>query len=572
MVRHSRTVLAALSVLASACVGSIGGGGGKGGGTPPGSGGGTPGGGPGNPGNPGPGNPGNQPPPGGVPPIVDPPASCAPYAPWRTTTLTREQYINAAGDLLGLDVRPLLTLADVGNRKFSPGVSLTALQIEQRMTTAEAIAAAATAPAQLPRVLPCDPAQGGEDACAAKLVAELGARAFRRPLAVETTTSLRKLFDAGKAAGGFATGAEWLIAGLLQAPDFLYHLSPRPAGATPGKAAALDDHTLASRLSFFLWNSAPDAQLAAAAAGGGLRTVAGLAGEVERMLADPRAARARDDYYASWLHLDDLGKVARDARELTPEVVADLRRSALQGIADVYRSGGKVEVLLGSSALVASDGLAKVYGLPSPGGELRAVEAPAGQRRGLFTHPALLTLLANPDASDPIQRGLFLEEKVLCQATPDPIDTVPDLPPLRPGLSTRARLEAHRADPACAPCHRLFDPMGMALENYDAIGRYRTVDQGVPVDSSGEIAQGLDLDGKFANGMELLQRMSTSATVRDCMTRHWFEYAVSRALDDGEACVLEPIATRFRKDGDLRALLAGVASSDAFRMQMVAQD
>jgi hypothetical protein len=496
------------------------------------------------------------------------PGSC-PGGPWRTTTLTREQYINAASDLLALDVRPLTTLADAG-RTYVPGAGLTALQVEQRMETAEAIAAAAAAPGHLARILPCNPADVGEVACATRFIEQIGGRAFRRPPSAEAVAALRKVFDAGNAAGGFAVGVEWLIAGILQAPDFLYHLAPRPVDAAAGARVPLDGHTLASRLAFFLWNSAPDPELLAAASSGALDTGAGLTAEVRRLLADPRMARARDDFHQGWLSLDDLANVARDARELTPALVADLRRSALLGIADVYRNGAKVEALLGSSTLFANEAIERVYGLPPVGAaDLRAVMAPVTERRGLLTHPALLALLASPDASDPIRRGLFIEEKILCQQTPEPIDDVPQLPPLRPGLSTRARLEQHRSHPACAACHRLFDPIGMAFENYDAIGRYRATDQGVPVDSSGEIAQGIDLDGTFADGMELLGRLATSGTVRDCLARHWLEYAVSRHLEPADRCLLEPLAARFRQSGDLLELVAGIAESEAFRFQTV---
>ena len=291
---------------------------------------------------------------------------------------------------------------------------------------------------------------------------------------------------------------------------------------------ALDGYTLASRLSFFLWNSAPDPELLAAAASGALATPAGLNAEVRRLLAHPHAARTREDFHRGWLHLDDLDAITRDAPELTPALARDLRRSALLGIEDVYQNGARVERLFLAPTLFESGAIESVYGL-----------RPA-ERRGLLTHPALLALLANPDASDPIQRGLFIEEKVLCQPTPAPIDDVPQLPPLRPGLSTRARLEQHRAHPACAACHRLFDPVGLAFEHYDAIGRYRTTDQGVPVDASGEIDQGLDIDGRFADGRELIDRLAASGTVRSCLTRHWFEYAVSRLLEPADRCALDP--------------------------------
>jgi hypothetical protein len=223
--------------------------------------------------------------------------------------------------------------------------------------------------------------------------------------------------------------------------------------------------------------------------------------------------------------------------------------------------------------MFASDALARLYGLPTPGSaDLQPVEAPPGQRHGLFTHPAWLALLSNPDSSDPIQRGLILVEKVLCQDTPDPLDVVPDLPPLRAGLSTRARLEQHRSAPACAACHRLFDPPGLAFESYDAIGRYRQTDQGVPVDTSGEIALGIDLDGPFASADELLDRVSRSGAVRDCLARQWLEYALSRRPEASDQCALEPIQARFRQSGDLTELLAALAGTQAFRRQLIGEE
>jgi hypothetical protein len=504
-----------------------------------------------------------------------PAAACAPAAPARAAVLTRAQYVHAAGDLLGLDVEALAAFADVAGRQLTPGVSLTALQVEQRMLSAEAIAAAATAPGQLARLLPCDPAAVGESACADQVIDGLGARAFRRPLDAETRESLRALFDAGHAEGGFAGGVAWLVSGLLQAPDFLYQLAPRPAGAAGGDVVALDPYTLASRLAFFIWNAPPDAELLTAAGRGELDRADGVSDQVARLLAHPHAARTRDEYHAAWLGLGDLPQVARAALELTPALIADLRRSALAGVADVFGAagGGRIEALFSSPTLFVNDALAKVYGLPSPGGTaLQAAAAPDGQRQGILTHPALLTLLASADSSDPIKRGIFVQESVLCQSTPDPIDDIPDLPPLRPGLSTRARLEQHRRDPVCAACHRFFDPLGMAFENYDAIGRFRVTDQGVPVDSSTTLEREGDLDGQYASGAELLARLGGSARVRDCLAQRWFEYAFRRPLEAGDACALDPLQARLRESGDLRALVAAIAASDVFRLQRLAQE
>jgi hypothetical protein len=518
-------------------------------------------------------SPGQPPPPGDPVPTTPSPTVCRDAASavvWRSPGLTREQYVNTVSDLLGFDVRPQVSFDEAGSRQFVPGVSLSALGVEQRLTTAEAIAAAAAAPARWPTFVPCDPAKVGNDACAAQFIAQFGAHAFRAPLSTETTTALRGLFDAGLAAGSFATGIEWVVSGILQSPDFLYQLAAPASGARPGTAIPLGDAAVASRLAFFLWNSGPDLALLAAASKGELRTPDAIAARAQQMLMDPRSARMRVDYYGGWLKLNQLDGLVRDAREFTPGLVAELRRSVMESVQHLYQSGAKADTLWNSPTLFVNDGLAKLYGLPPSGkAELAEVMAPPEQRRGLLTHPALLTLLAHPDTSDPIARGVFVEESVLCRTLPDPAADIPELPPLRTGLSTRQRLEQHRSAPACAACHTLFDPIGLALENYDAIGRYRTVDHGVPVDSSGSIQQGIDIDGKFATGMDVLGRIGSSAAVRDCMAQRWFEYAVSRALEPADQCALAAVKQRFATNGDLLDLLTAVASSDAFRTVLV---
>jgi hypothetical protein len=546
-------------LLAASCVGSVGAGNPRTpGAQPPGAG----------------GTGGSVTPPPGPQEPGDPPTACTAKATaWQTTLLTREQFIHSASDLLGFDVRPLAIFSDVGGRKATEGgVSLSALQVEERQQAAEAIAAAAVAPANLPALLPCDPAQPAPPACVDQFIDKVGARGFRRPLTAEVRTSLRQLFDAGSAQGGATAGVMWTLAGILQSPDFLYQIAPRPSGVTPGRVVPIDDHSLANRLAFFLWNSAPDADLRAAATAGQLRTAVGLRQSTERMLKDPRASRMREDYYAAFLKLDDLEQIGRDVPEYSAALGRELKASVLAAVHQVYQSGANIDDLLGSSDLFANDALAKVYGLGVTGAALRSVAANPAERRGVLTHPALMAFLAHADASDPIKRGVFMQEELLCQAMPDPAADIPDLPPLRPGLSTRARLEQHRVDPACAPCHNLFDPFGMAFENYDAIGRYRTVDQGVPVDSSGQIGQGLDLDGKFTSGMELIGRLPRSQAVRDCMARRWFEYAVSRATVDADSCALDGIRGRFRADGDLLGLLGAVVESETFRSQLIPQE
>ncbi len=321
------------------------------------------------------------------------PAACAQGTaglPWQPTPLTRQQYIHAASDLLGFDVRPLATFSDVGGRKFTPGVTMTALQVEERLTAAEAIAAATVMPARLAALLPCDPA-ALDDTCAAAFVDGFGQRAFRRPLDAGTKAHLRKLFDAGKAAGGAAGAVEWMVAGVLQAPDFLYQLATAPSGRA-GTVVPLAPAALASRLSFFLWDSPPDADLLAAAGRGDLARAEGMAAQIDRMLRDARAYRALDDYWAHFLKLDELADISREAPEFTPALAEKLRASVLAGIAELYRARPTIDALLGEPSVHADGLIGRVYGLPA---------GPAGQDDKLTPgKPAP----ASAGASSPIPR------------------------------------------------------------------------------------------------------------------------------------------------------------------------
>jgi hypothetical protein len=484
--------------------------------------------------------------------------------------LTREQYINTVSDLLGFDVRPLVKFADAGGRKLDAAVYLTALAAEERLRTAEAIAAEAAGPANLPRLSPCD-AVASESACADQLIDRLAPRAFRRPLAAAQRADLRQLFDQGRAAAGsFASGVEALVAGVLQAPEFLYLFTTPPRETRAGAVVALDDFDLASRMSYFLWNSAPDDELTAAAAAGRLASADQVSAQARRLLAHPRAVRMREDFYRGWLELDNLASVTRQDPAFTPALAADLGRSILEGIHAVYRGDGKSQTLLGDSTLFLDDRLARLYApAATPGADLKATAVDRGQRRGLLTHPALMTVLADADASDPIRRGKFVRMKLLCGEVPEPLDDIPDLPPLRAGLSTRQRLEQHRSMPACRACHQLFDPIGMAFESFDFVGRFREQDQGVAVDTSGEVIGDVDVKGTFARGMELVDRLAGSADARRCLAGQFYRYAVTRDPDPAEKCALAAIEDRFAGKGDLNDLLLAIAVSDGFRFRQI---
>lgn len=507
------------------------------------------------------------------PPPVAAPGTCG--SPAYSTVLTRAQYLNTVSDLFGIDASTSIAFDDANGRKYRPDLKLSALQAEGLMKTAHNIADAVVTTASLPKLLPCDPS-GNESACAAAFIDRFGARATRRPISDDMRADLRGLFDAGRAAGDFTKGIKWVVEGLLQSPDFLYHLVVPGVSTKPGDVVGLSDFEVADRLAYFLWNSLPDEELSSAAARGQLRTADQLSAQVKRMRGDARSARTRADFYTSLLNLDLVGALTRDEAAYTPELAQALGKSALKGIDQVYDGDGKSETLLASSSVFVDAAMAKLYGAggASPSGsDFASATFDKSERHGLLTHPALMAIIAEHDTSDPIHRGTFVYTRMLCQVIPSPPDGVPALPELADNLTTRQRLEQHRKAPQCAACHQLFDPIGLAFENYDSLGRYRAEEHGTKVDSSGEVRQmDLDIAGGFATGAELMDRLAKSQSVRSCMAQQWYEYASRRESDATDKCGLDTIKARFMASGDLNDLIASIAVSDNFRNRLVTQE
>jgi hypothetical protein len=551
-------VLAASSFIAS-CVGTVGDSSGAGASGGPGGGS-------------NPGGPSGEVPVTPPPPSVAAPGTCG--APVVSSMLTYEQYVNTISDLLGIDARPAVQFKDANGRKFRPDVKVSALEAEELINSARGIADLAVTDSSLGKLLPCDPQALGESRCADQFIDRFGARAMRRPLTDDARSDLRQLYDAGQAAGGFSAGIKWVVEGLLQSPEFLYHLVTPANAAKPGDVVGLNDFEIADRLSYFLWNSSPDGPLWDAAVQGRLHTAEQLAGQIERMRKDDRAARSREDFYRNWLSLDLVGALTRDDPAYTPALAEALGRSALAGIHDIYKTDGKNDSLFGSSKVFVDAALSKMYGAPAAGGaDLAPVDFDKMQRRGILTHPATMAIIAEHDTSDPIHRGTFVYTKVLCQNIPPPADAVPALPTLGPNLTTRQRLVEHRAAPACSGCHALFDPIGLAFENFDSLGRYRDSEHGSKIDSSGAVTQpDLDIAGAFPDGFTLFDRLSSSKSVRGCMAQMWYEYATRRDVEANDKCGIDPIKARFLASGDLNDLLTSIAAGDAFRNRLVVQE
>jgi hypothetical protein len=497
----------------------------------------------------------------------------------RLRLLSETQYDNTVLDLLKVGGDPA---KDFGDQVFE---QLDDTRVEQRANAAAAVAHQAAA--TLSTWSPCSPpatgtatgaTPGTTAACEQQIIDQIGANAFRHPLAADERTAMKALFDAGINEKDFATGVEWFLTGVLQSPDFMYEIVKPAVGEVAGEVRPLAPYEYASRLSYFMWDSLPDAQLFAAAAADELGDPTKRQIHLQRMIGDPRFMRGVERFYSSWLNIGAFSEVARDAPGFTGDVVTALSTSLLMSATQLYAADApNFSSLFSGETYYMNDVLRTFYNVPGGSGAPASGTGfqPAilgGQgRHGIVTHPALMALLARPAESFPIARGLFVLRSLLCLDVPPPPAglTIPQLPAIQDGLSTRHRLEAHVTNPACSICHKVFDPPGLALESFDEVGRYRTIDHGAPVDTSVTIALNSDLDGTFSQGDDFLARMTSSVSVRSCFSRQVLEFALSRqSMDPADACSLDAIARSFAPSGDLKQLVASVASSDAFRLRL----
>lgn len=483
----------------------------------------------------------------------------------RLELLTSTQYDNSVLDLLGVGGNPG---SGIGDAVFA---TLDDTAVEQRAGVAATVAAGAAA--NLSKWAPCTPpATGSSAACEQQIISTVGGSLYRRPLSPAEQTELKTLFDAGVKEKDFATGVEWFLTGVLQSPDFQYQIVRPDPSETPGQVRPLAPYEYASRLAYFVWGSPPDSQLMAAAATNDFADATKRQAQLTRMLQDARFSRGIDSFYRRWLNIDGFNELARDPTGFDQNVVTALATSLLMSATQVYATASpNISSLFTGESYYMNDVLRGFYGVAGTGTAFTAVSMPNQSRHGILTHPGLMALLARPSEDNPVSRGLFLLRNVLCIPVPPPPQNlvIPPLPPIQPGLTTRQRLSMHATDAVCAACHNTIDPMGFAFEGFDEVGRSRTTDQGIPVDSSGSIAVNKDVDGTFATGGDLLARFADSADVRSCFAEKYLDFALAfTQTDPSEACSIQSIGQSFNSSGDLKQLVVSVATSDAFTMRL----
>ena len=477
--------------------------------------------------------------------------------------LSSTQYTNTVQDLLHATGDPGSALGDrVFDAPDDTGV-------EARANAAATVAQQAAT--NLALWSPCTPpATGDATACENQIINKIGAEAFRRPLTSDETAQMKALFDAGIKNKDFATGVNWYLTGLLQSPDFLYQIVRPSPNEVAGQVQPLGPYEYATRLSYFIWNSTPDDTLMAAAGSNDLADGAKLQAQLDRMIADSRFTRGITAFYARWLNLAAFAELARDDAGFDLSMAQSLSTSLLMSATQLYASGTPtISSLFSGQSYYMNDTLRGYYGVSGTGTAFSPVTMNGQSRRGILTHPALMALLARPAESNPISRGLFIYRNLLCgQISPPTNFVIPPLAPIQPGLSTRDRLQEHVSSPVCASCHTIFDPPGFALENFDEVGRYRTMDQGKSVDTSGTMAVGKDVDGPFTTGDQLLAKIASSNDVRACFAQQYLKFALTRTdMAREDACSVEALGTAFAPSGDLKQLVAMVAKSDAFHLR-----
>jgi hypothetical protein len=415
----------------------------------------------------------------------------------------------------------------------------------------------------------------GEERCAKQIAENLARRAFRRSVADADIVRLMPFYAAGRKEGDFNRGIERLVAAVLVSPDFLYRRIGGAEAATARAESPLTDSELAARLSFFLWNAGPDEELFALASSRRLSTPAVLNAQVTRMLADSKASSLVSNFAMKWLGLDGLDAIKPDQKifaDFSDELKRDLVTEADTFIRSVLLENRPISELLTSDQTYLNDRIARHYGLTGVNGpQFRWVTLTDRNRLGLLGKGAILMKTSYPDRTSPVLRGAWVLDKIIgTPPTPPPPGVETDLSQ-REGekpATVRARLEQHRANPTCRQCHGVIDPMGLALENFDAVGQFRTVDRRAadqPIDASTVLPSGLALDGPAALREYLA---ANPARFAQAFTEKLMMYAVNRELKYFDMPQVRAVVRGAAKDQyTLSSLVQGIVRSDAFLKQ-----
>ncbi len=511
-------------------------------------------------------------------PGAEPPLVCTGEkpAPRMLRLLTRREYRNTIVDLLGvagpetvnLPVEPRVK----GFDNNANAAIVTIRHIDEYVGLAVSLADTAVRTRKA-ALLSCDPAAAG---CAKTLVESLGLRAFRRPLAAEEVATYVALFSNELTSGSFDEGMKLLLQSLLISPNFLYRAEM--GTEQPDGSYRLSPYETASLLSYTFVGSMPDAPLLAAAAKNELSTPEQLAAQARRLLQDPRAREQTVEFVTQWLRTDALLDSNKDP-QIYPAFTNTVRESMAEEQARLveylfFDTKGTYADLFNADYVFVNNALAQFYGLPAPASDYKKLSVPAESGRGgILGLGAVMSSHAHSNESSPIKRGLFVRDRLLCQELPPPPATLDTTPPgLDPTLTTRDRFAKHTADPSCAGCHQYIDGVGFSLEGFDGVGALRTVENGLPVDTSGSLV-GLDslkdpVAHTFEGSRGLSALLASSTNAQDCLPLQFYRYARGYSEGDADACSIQALRQRFQTaDLSLNELLVQVTQLDNFLLR-----
>jgi mono/diheme cytochrome c family protein len=410
-----------------------------------------------------------------------------------------------------------------------------------------------------------------EQTCARQILSRLARRAYRRPVAEAEIRPLVAFYEEGRREGSFERGIQRGLERILASPYFIFRVEQDPPSLAAGTAHRLTDVEIASRLSFFLWSSIPDEALLARAERGTLQQAVALDAQITRMLADKKASALVSNFAGQWLQLRNVRSVQPNTN-LFPDFDDNLRRSMRREtellFESIIREDRSVLDLLRADYTYLDERLARHYGVANIyGSQFRRVAVTDDARRGLLGHASILAVTSHAERTSPVLRGKWVLDNFLGLVVPPPPD---DVPPLvakegEAPKTLRAQMEAHRASPVCASCHKLMDPIGFALENFDAVGSWRTKEAAGPIDASGQLADGTTVDGVVALRNAILARPDVFVTT---MTEKMFVYALGRGIEAYDRPTIRQIVRdAARENYRFSSLVRGIVRSPAFQMR-----
>ncbi len=491
--------------------------------------------------------------------------------------LTRFELNNTLRDLVGDASHPadVLPPEELGNGfgNDAEALSVSRLMVEKQLDLTRGVAERVVAAQPLDQLLGCDAAQLADMAsgCLTRFIREFSARAYRRPVTDEDLQAPLQAFAKLSATETPELAVRAALQTLLISPHFGYRVEAPVAAA--GMLVPVPAFELASRLSYLLWSSMPDAALLEAAQQGQLATAEQVKAQAIRLLQDPRAREVVSYFNGVFFRLEGSEGATKNAVDF-PEfsgMAPLLKQEALLLLDDVvWNQQGGLPALFSANHSFMNKAVADYYGISGPQGEaFERVEVAGGRRAGLLTSGIMQAVLTPGVHSNPTVRGAFILERLLCTPPPDPPSNLNVMEPMyTPDQTTRERFATHAASPACMGCHSLIDPIGFAFENYDAAGRWRDMDNGKPVDSSAVISGDVDIAGPNQDAVELGAKLASSGQVQRCFVRHWFSFAYGRGQSERDLCNRAELEAAFAQSGfEIPALLVALTQTDSFRFR-----